>query len=134
MSRGQTNEGFKINMQILFFETIFLQETNIKSSRLSVFCKGQLISKWFFGVVDFLLKTNKNKSHCSKVEIICSFLEEIEDPINHFKINWPLIVSSFKANPAYLDKVASEAKIQENEIKPQSTFNFVCLFLLVIKQ
>ena len=24
--------------------------------------KGQLISKWFFGVVDFLQKTNENKS------------------------------------------------------------------------
>ena len=32
--------------------------------------KGQLISNWFFGVVDFLQKTNKNKSHNSKVEFI----------------------------------------------------------------
>ena len=35
--------------------------------------KGQLISKWFLGVVDFLQKTNENKSHCSKVEFIRSF-------------------------------------------------------------
>ena len=35
--------------------------------------KGQLISKWFFGVVDFLQKTNENKSHSSKVEFIRSF-------------------------------------------------------------
>ena len=27
-----------------------------------VYTKGQLISKWFFGVVDFLQKTNENKS------------------------------------------------------------------------
>ena len=25
--------------------------------------KGQLISKWFFGVADFLQETNENKSH-----------------------------------------------------------------------
>ena len=35
--------------------------------------KGQLISKWFFGVFNFLQKTNENKSHCSKVEFIRSF-------------------------------------------------------------
>ena len=35
--------------------------------------KGQLISKWFFGVVDFLQKTNENKSHSSKSELIRSF-------------------------------------------------------------
>ena len=35
--------------------------------------KGQLISKWFFGVVDFLKKTNENKSHSSKNEFIRSF-------------------------------------------------------------
>ena len=33
------------------------------------YSKGQLISKWFFGVVDFLQKT-------SKVELV--FLEEID--------------------------------------------------------
>ena len=35
--------------------------------------KGQLISKWFLGMVDFLQKTNKNKSFSSKVEFIRSF-------------------------------------------------------------
>ena len=38
--------------------------------------KGQLISKWFFGVVDFLQKTNKNKSHTMKNEFIHSFFGE----------------------------------------------------------
>ena len=35
--------------------------------------KGQLISKWFFEVVDFLQKTNENNSHSSKNEFIRSF-------------------------------------------------------------
>ena len=35
--------------------------------------KGHLISKWFFGVVDFLQKTNENKSLSSKNEFIRSF-------------------------------------------------------------
>ena len=35
--------------------------------------KGQLISKWFFEVVDFLQKTNENTSHSSKNEFIRSF-------------------------------------------------------------
>ena len=37
-------------------------------------CKGQIISKWFFGVFDFLQKTNKNKYHSSKVQFVCSFI------------------------------------------------------------
>ena len=39
----------------------------------SVAAKGQLISKWFLGMVDFLQKTNENKSFISKVEFIRSF-------------------------------------------------------------
>ena len=35
--------------------------------------KGQLILKWFFEVVDFLQKTNENKSHTSKKELFRSF-------------------------------------------------------------
>ena len=35
--------------------------------------KGQLISKGLFGVFNFLKKTNKNKSHCSKIEFLRSF-------------------------------------------------------------
>ena len=37
------------------------------------FNKGQLISKCLFGVFNFLQKTNKNKSHSSKIEFFCSF-------------------------------------------------------------
>ena len=45
-----------------------------------------------FGVVNFLQKTNENKSIIVE-RWICSlvFLEKIVDPKNHFEINWPLI-------------------------------------------
>ena len=38
--------------------------------------KGQLISKYLFGVFNFLQKTNKNKSDSSKIEFIRSFFGE----------------------------------------------------------
>ena len=61
---------------------------------ISIIGKGQLISKWFFGVIDFLQKTNKNNSHTSKNEFIRSFfLEEIDGPKKHFEINWPLTMN-----------------------------------------
>ena len=57
--------------------------------------KGQLISKSFFGVIDFLQKTNENKSTWGiivvKSNLFIRFLEETDDPKNHFEINWPLI-------------------------------------------
>ena len=40
---------------------------------LKIILKGQLISKWFFEVVDSLQKTNENNSHSSKNEFIRSF-------------------------------------------------------------
>ena len=56
--------------------------------------KGQIISKWFFGVFDFLQKTNENKSTWGIIVVksnsFVRFLEEIEDTKNHFEINWPL--------------------------------------------
>ena len=39
--------------------------------------KGQIISKCLFGVFNFFQKTNKNTSHCSKNEFICSFFGRI---------------------------------------------------------
>ena len=39
----------------------------------SDFFKGQLISKCLFEIVNFLEKTNENRSHSSKVEFISSF-------------------------------------------------------------
>ena len=57
--------------------------------------KGQLISKWFFGVDDFLQKTNENKSTWGIIVVesnsFVRFLEEIEDTKKTFEINWPLV-------------------------------------------
>ena len=41
--------------------------------------KGQIISKWFFGVLDFGVQKNEQKQvdlryHSSKVEFLCSFI------------------------------------------------------------
>ena len=51
----------------LFSSTRLLLSFNYVNS------KGQLISKRFFEVVDFLRKMNKNKSHTSKNEFFRSF-------------------------------------------------------------
>ena len=57
--------------------------------------KGQIISKWFFGVFDFLPKTNENKSTWGTIVVKLNyhvrFLEEIEDTKNPIEIIWPLI-------------------------------------------
>ena len=59
--------------------------------------KGQIISKCFFVVFDFLQKTNENKSTWGiilvKSNSFVRFLEEIEDIKNPFEIIWPLIYS-----------------------------------------
>ena len=51
--------------------------------------KGHLISKWFFGVVDFLQKTNENKSTLGitvvKSNSFVDFLEKIDDPEKPFQ-------------------------------------------------
>ena len=56
--------------------------------------KGQIISKWFFDVFDFLQKTNENKSTWSiivvKLNSFVRFLEEIEAIKNPFEIISPL--------------------------------------------
>ena len=60
--------------------------------------KGQLISKWFFGVGDFLQKTNKNKSTWGIIVVksFVRFLEEIDNPKTILKLTdlyeaWELI-------------------------------------------
>ena len=57
--------------------------------------KGQLILKRIFEVVNFLQKTNENKFTWGlivvKLNSFVCFLEEIDDPKNHFEINWPLV-------------------------------------------
>ena len=66
-------------------------------ARLPLFSdtKGQLISKCLFGVFNFFQKMNENKSTWgvivhSKVEFVCSFLEETSAWKNHFDYVWPL--------------------------------------------
>ena len=56
--------------------------------------KGQIISKWFFGVFDFLQKTSKNKLTWGIIVVksnsFVHVLEEIKDTKNQFEIIWPL--------------------------------------------
>ena len=58
--------------------------------------KGQMISKWFFGVFNFLQKMNENKSTWGiivvKLNSFIRFLEKIEDAKNYFEIIWPLVL------------------------------------------
>ena len=51
------------------FKTIFLKRIELKLIQ----CKGQLISKFLFGVFTFFQKTSENKSTSSKVEFVHSF-------------------------------------------------------------
>ena len=70
--------------------------------------KGQLISKWFFEMVDFLQKTNKTIRLLVKMNSFVRFLEEIDDPINHFEINLPLYI--FKVH-IYFEKATKFCKV-----------------------
>ena len=67
------------------------------SQWVEIFSKGQIISKWIFGVFNFLQKTNENKSIWGIIVVksnsFVRFLEEIEDIKTPFEINWPLKVS-----------------------------------------
>ena len=57
--------------------------------------KSQLISKMFFGVVDFLQKTNEKNPIWGIIVVkpnsFVRFFEEIDDPKKLFEINWPLV-------------------------------------------
>jgi hypothetical protein len=63
---GKKNTGNMSLSQTGFSMTTLLAHTVAHS-------KGQLISKWFYEVVDFLQITNENNSHSSKSELIRSF-------------------------------------------------------------
>ena len=76
--------------------------------------KGQLISKWFFGVVDFLQKMNKNKSTWGIIVVksnsFVHFLEEIDDPKKPFRSQLTfnnfdqfLILSPFPIADVFMD-------------------------------
>ena len=61
------------------------------SSRVIMYTKGQIIWKWFFGVFDFLQKSNENKSTWGVIVVksnsFVHFLEEIGDTKNHFELS-----------------------------------------------
>ena len=53
--------------------------------------KGQSISTWFFGVIDFLQETNEQIRlyyyETSDRFVLVRFLEDIDNPKKHFEIN-----------------------------------------------
>ena len=81
-------------LSILICKAIFFCESNLLGIILNYLCtKGQIISKWFFGVFYLLPKTNENKSIWGIIVVksnsFVHFLEEIEDIKTPFEINWP---------------------------------------------
>ena len=82
---------------LLLRNCIFTEDPQFLEIHLYFFkshIKGQLISKLFFGILNFLQKTNQNKWTwgiiSSKVELVWSFFDKSMTPKNHFQINWPL--------------------------------------------
>ena len=67
------------------------------TSKIFFDSKGQLISKCIFGVLNFLQKTNKNKSHSSKIEFIRSFFGENVDLKKSFRFCLTFISSACTA-------------------------------------
>ena len=82
--------------EYFYFEKIIYNYYALKKNgnNMLLHSKGQLISKWFFGIIDFLQKTNENTSHTSKNEFIRSFFGRILGLTIFFEINWPLILLS----------------------------------------
>ena len=79
-------------VKIQTYLSLYQHNTNMNLKKVFVrWSKGELISKWFFEVVNFLQKTNKNNSHRIKNEIICLFFGGNRWPQNHYDINWPLV-------------------------------------------
>ena len=75
----------------------FFQRTLETQGNLIKYCcnkdliaKGQIISKCLFRVFNFFQKTNDNKLHSSKNELISYFLEEFKAWQFSFEIDWPL--------------------------------------------
>ena len=72
-----SNDDHDINTVSVLFIDGWLSIMEFQVTYLHMCPKGHLISEWFFEVVDFLQKTNKNTSHTSKNEFICSFFGRI---------------------------------------------------------
>ena len=81
----------------------FFQNPNQKLQRFLPwkFIKGQLISKCLFCVFNFLQKTNKNKSHSSKIEFVHSFFGGYFGLKNHLDFVWPLALSKYHQRRKY---------------------------------
>ena len=62
MSRGSSNLDHELICHSTLIYVPLLASTINISHHGSPLSKGQIISKWFFGVLYFLQKTNKNKS------------------------------------------------------------------------
>ena len=84
------------NQMLLFFhQTYFSIRFLLPRALLAFLTKGQIILKRLFCVFNFFQKMNKNTSHTSKNEFICSFLGESEDTKSCFEIIWPLKQTKF---------------------------------------
>jgi hypothetical protein len=61
-----------------------------KQPTTSLVCKGQLISKFLFGILKFFQKTNEIIQPSSTMLTQVHFFEELKTPKRHFETNWPL--------------------------------------------
>ena len=66
----------KLLEEATFFHRNFYLHKIIYHSKMAIYywkTKGQLILKGVFCIFNFLQKTNKNKSHSSKIKFLCLF-------------------------------------------------------------
>ena len=81
-------KGRSVNFIRTFWCHHFDQNTTNFLRISALASKGQLISKWFFGVFDFFQKTNENKSTWGIIVVksnsFVRFLEEMSAWKNHF--------------------------------------------------
>ena len=78
----------------VFLETPLSQWVDIIFSLFIFPTKGQLISKFLFGVFNSPKQMNENNSTWGtivvKSDFYVRFLRELKIPKRHFEINWPL--------------------------------------------
>ena len=90
---GINNETWLSTFWSFLFTLLFYQIEPLKNGPAPVLpsslSKGQLISKWFLGVIDFLQKTNERIRlyyyDTSSRLVFVRFLEEIDDPKKPFR-------------------------------------------------
>ena len=82
---------------LLLCNCIFTEDPQFHKIHLYFFkshIKGQLISKLFFGILNFLQKTNENKWTwgiiVAKSNLFVRFFDKSMPPKNPSQINWPL--------------------------------------------